>query len=199
MEALTLASVHHNFLYNYSSNPSFIKQSSITAASLLDLLIEMSKDEELDRLPKNIEFGDLETIFKEKEDVVMKYWNAWDISDPLKAFENSQHAAVALFVSAVDPTARNYNFFIVHLLTTSYAVRVLLPFFPTQYHISLVRQWWLLVIAVYIFKGRPCPIPENVDQDVGGRDWKYVQNQALNSPYSNDAHYVKGGLRIQTE
>ncbi|KAG6031416.1 hypothetical protein E4U41_007578 [Claviceps citrina] len=192
MEALTLASVNHDFLYNYSSDPSFTKKSSMTANSILDLLDEMSKDEDLDSLPKNIQFDNLETIFKEKEDVVMKYWNAWDLSDPVKSFQTSQQAVVALFVSAVDPAARNYNLFILQLVTTSYAVRVLLPFFPTRYHISIMRQWWLLVIAVYISQGRPCPLPENVDKDLGGRDWKYVQHKALNSSYSNDAHYING-------
>ncbi|GAB0136160.1 hypothetical protein EsDP_00004472 [Epichloe bromicola] len=191
MEALTLASVQHNFLYRYTSDPTYTRQPSISADSVLDLLIKMSRDEDLSRLPKNIEFEDLETIFKEKEDILMRYWNAWDISDPLEAFKSSQKAAVALFVSAVDPIARDYNFFIVHLLTSSYAVRVLLPFFPKQYHVSLVRQWWLLAIAVCVIKGRPCPNPETVEKDLGGRDWKYVQDKALNSSYSNDAHYVK--------
>ncbi|KAK2596182.1 RFC checkpoint protein Rad17 [Conoideocrella luteorostrata] len=191
MEALTLASVQHDFLYRYISDPAYTKQSSISAKSVLDLLIKLSQDEELDKLPKTNEYANFESVITEYQDIVMKYWNAWDISDPLKDFENSQHAAVALFVSSVDPSSRNYNFFIVHLLTTSYALRVLLPFFPVQHHIGLVRQWWLLVIAAFILKGRPCPNPENVDKDLKGRDWKYVQDKALNSSHSGDAHYVK--------
>ncbi|KAG5929468.1 hypothetical protein E4U53_002438, partial [Claviceps sorghi] len=194
-EALTLASVHQNFLYNYSSEPSFTKKSSMASQSILDLLREMSEDKDLDSLPEDMEFKDLETIFKENEDVVMKYWNAWDMSDPLTAFKTSQQAVVALFVTSVDSTARDYNFFVVHLLTTSHAVRILLPLFPARHHISLVRQWWLLVIAVYIIKGRPRLVPENVDEHLGGRDWTYVQHKALNSSYSNDAHYVKGEPR----
>ncbi|KAG6005416.1 hypothetical protein E4U21_000196 [Claviceps maximensis] len=190
-EALTLASVQQNFLYDYSSDASHVKKSPIASNSVLDLLFEMTKDEDLDSLPEDLEFRDLESIFKENEDVVMKYWNAWDLSDPVTAFKNSQRAAVALLVTAVDSTARDYNFFVVHLLTTSHAVRILLPFFPARHHKGLLQQWWLLVIAVYVIKGRPRLIPENVDTDLHGRDWKYVQDKALTSSHSNDAHYVK--------
>ncbi|KAG5926823.1 hypothetical protein E4U42_002929 [Claviceps africana] len=190
-EALTLASVHQNFLYDYSSKPSLTKKSSMASQSILDLLREMSEDKELDGLPKDMEFRYLEGIFAKNKGVVMKYWNAWDTSDPLTAFQTSQQAAVALFVTSVDSSARDYSFFFVHLLTTSHAVRILLPLFPARHQISLMRQWWLLVIAVYIFKGRPRLAPENVDEHLGGRDWKYVQHKALDSPYSKDAHYVK--------
>ncbi|KAG6236520.1 hypothetical protein E4U24_007750 [Claviceps purpurea] len=192
MEALALTSVQHDFLYDYSSDSSFTKKSSISSDSILDLLDLMSKDEELDGLPGSRGFEDLESIFKENEDVLMKYWNAWDLSDPLKAFKKSQQAAVALFVMAVDPSRKDYSFFLLHILTTSHAVRTLLSFFPVRYHINLVRQWWLLVIALYIVKGRPRPVPANVDEKPDERDWKWVQHTALTSSFSKDAHFLQG-------
>ncbi|KHN99928.1 MGS207 protein [Metarhizium album ARSEF 1941] len=191
MEALTLASVQHNFLYKYSADTSYTRPSSDMTNSVHDLLVRISNDEKFDNLPTDVDFGSLESMFTSHEDLILEYWNAWVISNPVEDFASSQKASVALFVTSVDPKSHNYNFFIVHLLTTSYAVRVLLPFFPAEYHVSLVRQWWLLVIAVFVLKGRPCPNPENMDKDCSGRDWKYVQDKALSSKFSADAHFVK--------
>jgi hypothetical protein len=202
MEALTLASVQHNFLYKYSADASYTKPSTRSTNSVLELLVAISNDKSFNSISKDAEYGTFEDMMTNHQERILDYWNAWDVSDPVKDFESSQRAAVALFVTSVDTKSHNYNFFIVHLLTTSYAVRVLLPFIPTKYHISLVRQWWLLVIAVFVLKGRPCPNLENMDEDLKGRDWKYVQSKALTSAYSNDAHYVKGmsqAMRAKTQ
>lgn len=192
MEALTLASVQYNYLSKYTSDASYTKPPSGGTNSVLDLLVKMSKDERFNSLSKDIDYGNMEEIMTKHEDLFLEYWNAWEISDPVKDFEASQKAAASLFITSVNPDSHDYNFFIVHLLTSNYAVRVLLPFFPVQYHISLVRQWWLLAIVVFVLKGRPSPNPENVDKDLKGRDWKYVQDKALNSQFRDDAHYVKG-------
>jgi hypothetical protein len=192
MEALTLASVQHNFLYKYSADASYTRPSSFSTNSVLDLLVRISGDKGFNGIPKDSAYGGFEDMVVNHQDLILEYWNAWDMSDPIKDFESSQRAAVTLFVTSVDPKSHDYNFFIVHLLTTSYAVRVLLPFFPVEHHIGLVRQWWLLVITVFLLKGRPCPKPENMDKDLDGRDWKYVLDKALHSEFSNEAHYVKG-------
>ncbi|GAO15511.1 hypothetical protein UVI_02020750 [Ustilaginoidea virens] len=193
MEALTLASVQHSFLYKYTSDPSCTRQSSKrTSASVLELLVQLSDDEALRDLPEAIEPRELESTISKYEGTVLDYWNAWDISEPVKDFEKSQQAAVGLFVSSVDPTLHEYSLLFADLLTTSYAVRVLLSFFPARYHVSLVKEWWLLVVAVFILKGRPRPKPGTERKDAAGRDWNHVQQKALQSPHLNDAHYAKG-------
>lgn len=194
MEALGLGAIQYNFFHKYSGDRSYTRPSPITSNSPLELLIKMSKDDRFKKLPKNPPLGDLEAIFAKHEDLLLEYWNGWDISDPVKDFELSQKAAVDLLVSTVQPKSHAYNFYVVHLLTSSHAVRILLPFFPPKHHITLVREWWLLVIAVYIVKGRPMPNPANVDKDLKGRDWKYVEDKALNSAWATDAHFVKGKL-----
>ena len=192
MEALTLASVQHNYLYKYSSDASYTKPPSRGTKSVLDLLIKIAKDKRFDDLSKDIDFGNMEEMMTTHQDLILEYWNELEFSDPVKDFETCQKAAVLLFITSVNPESHDYNFFIVHLLTSNYAVRVLLPFFPVQYHISLVRQWWLLAIVVFVLKGRPCPRPEVMNNEVKGRDWKYMEDKALNSAFRDDAHYVKG-------
>ncbi|KAH7329080.1 hypothetical protein B0I35DRAFT_473717 [Stachybotrys elegans] len=191
MEALSLACVQYNFFHKYLDDKSYTQPSPIATASPLDLLVRLSQDARFEKLPKNPSLDDLESIFKQHEPLLMEYWNGWEITNPTEQFRLSQEAAVALLIATVRPESKDYNFLLVHLLTTSHAVRVILPFIPSKHHITLLREWWLLVIAIFIVKGRPQPDADNVENDVNGRDWKHVQDKAINSPWSKDAHYVK--------
>ena len=113
-------------------------------------------------------------------------------------FEDSQHAAAALLVATRKPGS-NYDFFLVHLLTTSHAVRILLPHLPAKFHVVLVRQWWLLTLAVYIAQLRPEIKLDTITRyDLRGRNWEWVDRQAVGGKWALDAHYVKG-LRAMKE
>lgn len=192
VEGLSLAAVQYNFFHKYLDEKSYTQKSPLATNSPLDLLIKLSKDKRFDSLPRDAQLSDLESLFEKHESLFMEYWNGWEIDNPVEQFRLSQEAAVAIFVSTVRPGSHAYNFFLVHLLTTSHAVRILLPFFPPEHHVALVRQWWLLVIAVFVVKGRPTPDPDNVSDDLKGRHWAYVEDKALNSPWARDAHFVKG-------
>ena len=134
----------------------------------------------------------MDILFSQHEDLLLEHWNAWTISSPTEQFRESQEAAIALLINTVKRGTHAYDFFMVHILTTSHAVRVLLPVIPKKFHISLVRQWWLLTIAVYISQLRP-----EIDEDlipVGpqGKSWAYVENAAIEGGWCLDSHHVKG-------
>lgn len=125
---------------------------------------------------------------------MLEYWNAWTITEPKKQFEDSQEAAMALLVRTVEEGTHAYDFFMVHLLTTSHAVRVLLPLIPGKFHVGLVRQWWLLTIAVYIAQLRPRISEELEGKPKPSKGWGYVDEMAVKGPWCTDAHYVKGKI-----
>jgi hypothetical protein len=132
-------------------------------------------------------------VLAEREDVFLEYWNAWELPDPKTQFEESQHTAVAILMGTAPPAESKFDFFLVHLLTSSHAVRILLPLIPAQFHVSLIRQWWLFTLAVYIAQVRPEINLDRInDYDVKDRDWKFVLDKALHSQHSLDAHFVKG-------
>ncbi|KAM4059758.1 hypothetical protein HRG_002615 [Hirsutella rhossiliensis] len=191
MEALGLACVEYDFLHKYFDDASYTKPCTLASGSPLDLLTKMSEDKRFDELPKNIDAGQLEALFEKHEDLIMEYWNAWELDELAQQFQQSQEAAVSLAVATVGPDTQTYDFLLAHLLTASHAARILLPFFPPQHHTTLVREWWLLAIIVFIIKGRPRPKPDNIQKELGGKDWKYVDNQALTSRWSTDAQYIK--------
>jgi len=139
--------------------------------------------------------GNISTLFDKREDAVLDHWNAWDVSNPKDQLEASQRAATALLVATPRPAQDKHDFFIVHLLTSSHAVRILLPLIPTKWHKPVVRQWWLFTVAVYIAQLRPTIELEKItDYGLKGRDWDFVNDKALNSKHATDAHYVKGLL-----
>jgi hypothetical protein len=193
IEALALSATQYNFFHKYIDDPSYTKPSPISSASPVDLLSKLADDKRLDSAFQEPGYQNIDPLFDKHEDLVLEYWNAWQIDeDPVRQFRESQEAAVALLVATVQPGTHSYNFYVVHLLTTSHAVRILLPLVPVQFHANLVREWWLLVLAVYIAVLRPKIDPDLVPGDLGGKTWSYVESKAIDSPYAVDAHFVKG-------
>ncbi|KAF3804767.1 hypothetical protein GCG54_00004036 [Colletotrichum gloeosporioides] len=192
IEALGLATTNYNFFHKYLDHKKYSKPSSFSSKSTFEIMDKLAKDKRFDGLFKEPNAENIEPLFEKHEDLVLEYWNAWNITDPVKQFEESQELAVALLVATVPRGTHAYNFFTVHLLTTSHAVRILIPFIPTKFHVSLVRQWWLFTLAVYIVLLRPKIDPDNVDTDLKQRHWGHVEEAALNSQWAKDAHFVKG-------
>ncbi|KAL8939719.1 MAG: hypothetical protein Q9216_003197 [Gyalolechia sp. 2 TL-2023] len=199
MEALSMATSSYNYMHKYLDNPSYTKPCENSTQSPLEILCRVQKDSGFDGLFTHPGADNLEPLFEKHEDKVLEYWNSWHISDPTKQFQASQMAAAALLVAPHKPGGNSYDFFIVHLLTTSHAVRILLPLLPANIHVPLVRQWWLLTLAVYIAQLRPEVVLTSVtDYDRKGRDWSWVDKQAVQGQHALDAHYVKGLRAMKT-
>ena len=201
MEALGLATTSYNHLHKYLDDPSYTKPSANPSTSPLELLNRIHADPRFDTLPHHRGGGNLDKVFAEYEEALLEHWNAWKItSDPLAQFAESQKAATALLV-ATDRSSANgaYDFFLVHLLTSSHAVRILIPFIPAKFHVPLVRQWWLITAAIYISQTRPAIDLQSIETyNLQGRGWEQVELAAVEGKHRTDAHFVKG-LRAMRE
>ncbi|KAF2674417.1 hypothetical protein BT63DRAFT_419709 [Microthyrium microscopicum] len=192
IEALAMSCCCYNFMHKYLDDPTYSQRTSTQPpSSLLNIMHKIREDKRFDESQSTPGEFDLEKLFASREDEILEYWNAWDLSDPTAQFQESQRVAAAL-VAGSSPREGDYNFFSAHVLTSSHAVRVLLPLVPAQHQLSLVRQWALLTIAVYILQGRPPISTEMIcNLDVGTSKWKHVRHLALNGKGALDAHYVK--------
>lgn len=190
MEALAMAATCYSPLHKYIDDVAYSKEPSYSTTSPLDILHKIHHDTRLDGLFDKKGPDNIESLFHSHEYIVLEYWNAWVITDPNKQFEESQEAAVALLLKTIEPGTHAYDFFLVHLLTSSHAIRILLPLIPKKFHISLVRQWWLLTISVYIAQLRP-NIHDDLDEKPT-KQWNYIERMAISGPWCKDAHYVKG-------
>ena len=191
MEALGLAATQYNFLHKYLDQDLYTKTTTYKTSSPLEILQRVAKDDRFDGLFDHPGPDNVETLLEHCEEAVLEHWNAWQLTDPKKQFEDSQKAAAALLVCTHKDGA-NYDFFIVHLLTSSHAIRILLPFMPAKIHVQLVKQWWLLTLLIYVSQLRPIIDLERVTSNtIHKGTWHNVDVQALHGDWSKDAHFVK--------
>ncbi|KAL9053970.1 MAG: hypothetical protein Q9162_004460 [Coniocarpon cinnabarinum] len=192
-ETLGLTACFYTDNAKYLNDPSYTRPSSFKSKSMMEILTKVAGDQRLDDHSSMRGETSVESVMDKKEDIVLDYWNAWDLdSDPREQFAESQRAATAITVATREKSGR-YDFFLLHVLTTSHAVRILLPEVPKQHQLPLVRQWWLFTLMSYIGQLRPAiNLKEIEDVDVKGKDWPYVNDLAINSRHATDAHYVKG-------
>jgi len=198
IEALGLAACFYNEWHVYMDDPKYTKPAPNPADSLFTILDRISHDKTFDGIFDHQGSDNISKLLGNEEtaNAALEYWNSWELKSPRDQFAESQKLAVALLIASRKPRKgkadEQYDFFIVHLLTTSHAVRVLLPRLPSKFHIPLVRQWWLFTVLVYIAQLRP---RINIDDiklvELEGRDWNYVTEKAIKSHHRTDAHYVK--------
>ncbi|MCJ1396399.1 hypothetical protein MMC18_009289 [Xylographa bjoerkii] len=199
MEALGLTTTSYNYLHKYLDETLYTRSSTYGTSSPIEIFERVAADKRFDGLFEHRGGSNIETLFKHHEELILEHWNAWQISNPTKQFEDSQRAATALLAATQESGTNEFDFFFVHLLTTSHAVRILLPMIPVKYHTNVLRQWWLLTLAIYIAQLRPVIDQKMVlDYDLGGKDWSWIDKQAVEGKWSMDAHYVKG-LRAMKE
>ncbi|KAJ9605315.1 hypothetical protein H2200_009972 [Cladophialophora chaetospira] len=163
--------------------------------NLFEIFARVNGDKRLDGVFKGLGGDNLSRLLDDKalSSILLEHWSAWKITDPKKDFEQSQALATALLIaSGPSVGGHGYDFFLVHLLTTSHAVRILLPFFDAQYHVQLVKEWLLITLAIYIAQLRPLiKISYITNVDLAGRDWGFVTKIAAEGPRRFDAHFVK--------
>lgn len=201
MEALGLAATCYSpALASYLDHPS--TNTNATANPLaystsqpLEILARLSSDERLSHIFDTPGGDNLSNIFSTPhlESILLEHWNAWKITDPTAQFQQSQQAAVALLISTAPSLAgHGYDFFLVHLLTSSHAVRILLPAIDAKHHVGLVREWFLITLAIYIAQLRPSVTLEPIRKtELNGQGWKWCETQALEGKHKLDAHFVK--------
>lgn len=193
MEALGLAATCYNNIHNYLDDPVPNKiEASYHSTSVFEIFDKVRSDKQLDGLFVTPGDHNIEKVFSDREGVLMNHWNAWVLENPIEQFRESQELAAALLVSTHKDVSEKYDFFLVHVLTTSHAVRVLLPLIPAKFQIPLVRQWWLVTLAIFIAQLRPeIPLDSVREFDLKGRDWDWAAEKAVKGEHSTDSHYVK--------
>lgn len=197
VEALAMTTSYYDNLHKYLDDPSYTRPSSFKSKDPVQILQKLEQDDRFAHVLDNVSLDsideNIQMLLQVREDPLLDYWNAWDISSsPQAQFEASQKAATALLVTT-RKSSEKYDFFLVHLLTSSHAVRILLPIIPPKFQVPLVRQWWLFTLLTYTRQQRP-HVDMSVIEDVPlqGRNWKDVNDLAVNGPHAQDAHYVKG-------
>ncbi|KAI9681191.1 MAG: hypothetical protein M1817_002473 [Caeruleum heppii] len=194
MEALAMCAIEYNYMHKYIDDPIYTTPSPQPTSSMVEILQRVRRDTRFDGIFAERSF-DTAPLLQEHETALLEHWNSWTITDPKVQFEDSQRAAVLLLVGTYTPGSRKFDFFLLHLLTSSHAVRILLPSIPPKFHIPFVREWWLFTLTTYIGQLRP-PIVEStiLDVDLKDRDWGSVEAMGQKG---EDSHYIKAVRAIK--
>ncbi|PMD37947.1 hypothetical protein L207DRAFT_400116, partial [Hyaloscypha variabilis F] len=107
---------------------------------------------------------------------VIQYLFALDVSDLPRLVEQLADLAVLLEFAVHKPGEPAFDFYLNHILTLTYSLRILLPVFPVEQGLLLVRGVWLLTIIAYISRLRPMIQPKLIeDVDLSGvTSWKDI-------------------------
>lgn len=198
-EALTLVACCYNDWHTYLDDPKYTRPSQKPVDSLFIIIDRVANDKTFEDILSSGGSESIDTLLanEKTKEAIIEYWNSWDLTNPKDQFAESQKLAIALLVAAEDRGA-DHDFFLVHLLTSSHAVRVLLPLLPAKWHIPLVRQWWLFTLFTYVAQLRPRINTDTIKLvELEGRDWDFVAQTAIKGKHSLDAHYVKALRSIE--
>lgn len=205
IESLALAACFYNDWHVFLDDPKYTKPAPNPTDSLFTIIDRIAHDARFDDLADHQGSDNIAKLLADEtmSAAALEHWNSWHLKSPRDQFAECQKLAVALLVAAQTPSntdaKQKYDFFAVHLLTTSHAVRILLPLLPAKHHLPLIRQWWLFTLLVYIAQLRP---KINIDTiklvELEGRNWDWVTDKAVKGKWRTDAHFVKA-LRSMRE
>lgn len=197
VEALSLIACFYSDIHKYLDEPQWTnRRPAWSSKNLREVLDRVREDTRFDGFVDRPGADNIPRIFSERESELIEWWNTWDLSpdgtpDPKTRFEGSQHLAATLLVGSTDKRGR-CDRLLARALTTSHAVRVLLPLMPPDSQLQLLRGWYLFLLAVYVAAGRPAVDPARVDcYDVGSQRWKNAVTPAvLEGEHRGDADFV---------
>lgn len=181
-----------------TSNASASNPATYSTSNLFEVFAHAQSDKRLDSHFTKLGDDNLSRLLSDSSltSILVEHFNEWEITDPRLAFEQSQRLATALLISTspVKPIyGHGYDFFLLHVLTTSHAVRIIIPFLPAEHHIVLLREWLLITLALYIAQLRPTVSAQSIKEyDLNGKTWDDTFQLALEGEHKFDEHYVKG-------
>jgi hypothetical protein len=86
---------------------------------------------------------------------VFNYFNILNVTGLPKLLAQFANLAALLECAVHKPGKPAYDFYLNHILTLTYSIRVRLPIFPAEYSVQLGRSLWLLTIIACISQLRP--------------------------------------------
>ncbi|KAJ6099670.1 hypothetical protein N7467_001205 [Penicillium canescens] len=190
-QALSQGCTEYNPLHTLLDHPS-VDNSTYKTTSLSEVIERVRKDSRFDSVLSEPGILNLDILTQRQHlDIVREHWNAWQVVDPIRQFEECCDLAVLIALSNGD-MERSFDFYNAHILTVAHALRVLWTYLPPKHLATVLKQYVLFVILTYVSQLRPdfgIEVLEEVTLD--GRGWDWVINTALNSKWALDVHFFK--------
>ncbi|KAJ5376640.1 hypothetical protein N7509_013526 [Penicillium cosmopolitanum] len=168
--------------------------SSYKSSNIAEVLSRVQADKRLDGLFTKPGITNIDILLEKRYSVLLEHWNAWEVTDPLKQLEQCCDLSLLLGIGTGNG-AGQYDFYLIHTMTVAQAIRVLWHFIPEERHASILKQYALFLLLIYVCQMKP-EFPTEIIQcidsiDLGGHDWSWVMAQALEHRWAKDSHFFK--------
>jgi len=193
MEALTQASCSYSNVHQYVDGASYPLPFDATTKPL-EIIQRIRDDERFHHVIPHPGY-DYNKLLDECGPQVLQYFNTLILDDSNLAgiYEALVDTAVFIHITCQKRGNPKFDFFLVHLVTTAHALRIVLPLLSLAHAKSLIRSHWVLVVLTYFTQMRPLVKEELIwNYDVLGRSWDDVASAALTGNHNHDSHFVKG-------
>ncbi|CCF32232.1 MGS207 protein [Colletotrichum higginsianum] len=200
-EALSLGCTEYDPTHEFldSAPPD---NSTYKTPQLEQVLRKIRADDRFDGYANEPGFVNILTLLAHHEAQVLEHWNAWVVEDPIKQLGDFAHTAATLFMETCNAEGE-YDFYLAHILTVAHALRVLFPHFSLERQVSLMRQYGLYAVLVYLAQLRP--ETEWKESKASGDEvtpsWDKIYKSALDNKWFVDVHFPKvvRGLKVVEE
>ncbi|EFR02171.1 MGS207 protein [Nannizzia gypsea CBS 118893] len=195
MESLAMISCCYDDIHKFFDEPSDLQKNitpKYTTSSPFEVLHKIHRDDRFDGIFASPGGSNLEVLLKTQQGLILEHWMAWDLQDTNLTEQLHAIQRLATILMVTRHGGKKHDLLFDHLLTTTHALRVIIPLVPKQFHGPLLRQWLLLTVGVYVAQLRP-----NIDvndikcYNVDEKDWNWVDTQALTGDMATLAHYIK--------
>ncbi|CAF1092034.1 unnamed protein product [Rotaria sordida] len=192
-EALTLTAVCYNYHHEFIDK---LKPPKAGSKSILEIFKDLRSD---NRLPlfDAPGVGNLEPSVKQSIDIVLTYFDQWqiNINNLEKTIEDLFDFSVYLYGATHKPNQIDFDFFLLHLLTSMHAIRIIYPHInDRQLAEHILWQFFYIASMLYICQLRPEINQELIYDykiDDSKQNWNYVIERSVNTELAEDAHLVK--------
>ena len=189
-EALTLTAVSYNYLHEYIDTIKPPRSPSKTAFQIFE---DIHSDSNFP-IYETPGVDNLESTIKDHSKIIFHHYNQWLINrDNLDlSIEELFDLTVYIYGATHKPNDVQFDFFLLHLLTSMHAIRIISPHITDkQICEGLLHQFFFFAIALYVTQLRPKIDRNLIDNYEVNHDWNYVIDRALNTNLRDDAHAVK--------
>jgi hypothetical protein len=142
-------------------------------------------------------FQNIESIVKNSIDRVFFHYNQWKINTENleKTIEELFDLTVYIYGATHKPNDIEFEFFLLHLLTSMHAIRIIYPHInDSKIFEHILLQFFCFAIVLYISQLRP-EINEDLIHDYQideeKNNWDYVIDRTLNTKLIDDEHVAK--------
>ena len=192
-EALAMTAVCYNYLHEVVDQ---LKPPQFPSKTVLEIFKNIHSDSQMP-IYDTPGVNNLELTVKNNSEQVFSHYNQWNINreNPEKSIEELFDLAVYIYGATHKSNDIEFDFFLLHLLTSMHAIRIIYPQLNNpQIFEHILLQFFYFAIVIYISQLRP-EINEQLIYaykiDDEKSNWKYVIDRTLNTKIIDDAHAVK--------